>query len=134
MIEQLHLLASFALVGLIWTIQVVHYPSFYYIKDDEFTRFEHFHSKSITFIVAPLMSIELICGCILFIRDWSSYIWILNILCILLIWLVTVFVSIPCHNKLLESKDTKAIERLIKTNWIRTALWSLKSLLIAFAH
>lgn len=46
-----------------------------------------------------------------------------------LIWLVTFFIQVPLHNKLSEARDKEAISRLVSSNWIRTSLWSLKSIL-----
>jgi hypothetical protein len=45
-----------------------------------------------------------------------------------LIWLVTFFVQVPLHNQLSDGYDESTVHKLINTNWIRTALWSLKSL------
>ena len=54
-----HFAVSWALFGLIWTVQLVHYPAFRYIQEGQFTAFQHFHMQGITLIVLPLMLAEL---------------------------------------------------------------------------
>jgi len=47
--------ATFAMTGLIWLIQGVHYPLLAKIGANEFTEYVHLHAKDITYIVGPLM-------------------------------------------------------------------------------
>jgi hypothetical protein len=116
------LLVTVALVTLIWIIQVLHYPSFLFVDKNDFSRFEAFHTKRISIVVIPLMVSELILGLINL-----NYL-ILGI--IVLIWLSTFFIQVPCHDKLKFGFDRSIIERLVLTNWIRTALWSIKLVLL----
>lgn len=64
MIEGIELLvangaSTFALTGLIWTVQLVHYPTFRYVSASQFVAFETFHQRRMSYVVVPLMSIEL---------------------------------------------------------------------------
>ena len=112
------LMVTVALVILIWIIQVLHYPSFLFVDKTEFSKFEAFHTKRISILVLPLMVSELILGLV-----HLNYL-ILGI--IVLIWLSTFFIQVPCHDKLKFGFDKLTIERLIFTNWIRTSLWTVK--------
>ena len=56
----LNVISAFLLTGVIWTIQLVHYPSFHFIDKLSFTNFHNFHERRISIIVMPLMLIELI--------------------------------------------------------------------------
>ena len=47
------------MVGVIWVIQLVHYPSFHFINKKDYEQFQDFHMKRITYIVMPTMLIEL---------------------------------------------------------------------------
>lgn len=132
---QLILLAvSWALVGLIWTIQLVHYPSFAYVDPNEFTTFHQHHTTSITMIVLPLMIAEL--GLSAYLAYQYNFHWhyLLPLLVVLAIWGSTFFISVPIHNLLATLKDEVNIQKLVDTNWIRTVLWSLKSLLITYLY
>ena len=126
----LNVISAFLLTGVIWTIQIVHYPSFHYIDKMSFTNFHHFHERRISIIVMPLMLIELTTSTALYINNMSSIVFALNLLIVLLIWCSTFFVQVPIHSILSEKKDKKLIEKLVNTNWIRTFLWSMRMLLI----
>ena len=133
LLEQANLAVSFALVGLIWTIQLVHYPSFTYVADDCFRQFERFHARAISFIVMPLMIIELILAIVLSFLSMFNPLILTSLCIVLLIWGSTFLLSVPCHNKLAHGKDLAVIKRLVLTNWIRTILWSAKPAILFFA-
>jgi len=122
-------LISSILVGLIWTIQLIHYPSFYYIRAHDFQRFESFHCSRISFIVVPLMLTEVVMALynILF---HFSLLRLSVLLLIAFIWCITFFVSVPCHDKLATGYDEYTVGRLISTNWYRTVAWSLKFIIL----
>ena len=126
----LNVISAFLLTGVIWTIQLVHYPSFHYIDKLSFTNFHNFHERRISIIVMPLMLIELITSIALYIHNMWSIIFALNLLIVGLIWCSTFFVQVPIHSILSEKKDKNLIEKLVNTNWIRTFLWSTRMLLI----
>ena len=126
----LNAISAFFLTGMIWTIQIVHYPSFHYIDKISFTNFHHFHERRISIIVMPLMLIELTTSTALYINNMSSIVFALNLLIVALIWCSTFFVQVPIHSILSQKKDKKLIEKLVNTNWIRTFLWSMRMLLI----
>jgi hypothetical protein len=125
-------LSCFSMTAVIWLVQVNHYPSFRYIDKDSFREFARFHVSSITAVVAPLMIIEFITSILLMMLSPKNLFYIGNFLGILVIWIATQFLSIPCHNRLLKGYDIVSINRLVKTNWIRTITWSLRSILIGY--
>lgn len=119
--------SSFFMMGLVWYVQLVHYPSFHFVDEDRFTEFHTHHSLKTGFIVMPVMSLELSTSAAL---AWSDGWLTLNALgfyVVILIWISTLFFSVPKHNALTHGKVDSLITRLVNTNWIRTALWSIKS-------
>lgn len=115
------------MTGLIWIVQLVHYPSFQYVGTDIFRAFQLHHVNSIDKIVIPVMVIELSTS---FGLAWTDGFLSLNAMgfyIVILIWISTGILSVPAHTKLESSKDDKAIQKLIFTNWFRTVLWTLKS-------
>lgn len=126
----LNVISAFLLTGVIWTIQIVHYPSFHYIDKLSFTNFHNFHERRISIVVIPLMLIELITSVALYIYNLSSIFFSLNLLIVVLIWCSTFFVQVPIHSVLSQKKDKNLIEKLVNTNWTRTFLWSMRMLLI----
>jgi hypothetical protein len=123
----LHFIASFIMLGVILVIQLVHYPSFLYVDETKFLDFEYFHSKTISYIVFPVMLLELLTCLYLFYNNFFDLIYFLILSITILIWISTLTLSMPCHVKLSKKFDAKIIKRLIKTNWPRTILWSIKS-------
>lgn len=132
----MQLFSTFFLTGLIWVIQLVHYPSFHYIEENIFSTFAQFHSKRITRIVLPMMFIELISAFIILLASdlgqLSFTLFIVNFVIIVLIWSCTFCLSMPCHKELMREINKPIINKLIRTNWPRTVLWSFKSLLLIF--
>lgn len=120
------------MTGLIWTIQILHYPAFSLIPTDEFKKFHAAHSRNITFIVLPAMLLELMTAVLLILKFPEIRIFWMNMILVLLIWLSTFFLSVPCHNSLTASQDQEVIKRLVLTNWVRTILWSSRLCLLTF--
>jgi len=128
----LNLILSAGLFGVIWIVQIVQYPSFLRISEDQWQSFHRHHTNSISWIVMPLMLAEFTQTGMLLLRSGVTGDWFIPMLIILAIWLSTFFIQIPLHHKLEEGKDEQIIRRLILTNWIRTILWSVKLIFIAW--
>lgn len=121
------------MTGLIWLVQVVHYPSFHFIPDTDAIRFAVFHTTRITWVVAPVMIVEgLTLAVLLFQRDLSLAFKIGAAVLLLLIWISTATLQVPQHSILALGKDVSAIDRLVSTNWLRTLAWTLKSALVSW--
>jgi len=121
--------ATFFMTGLIWYVQLVHYPSFRFIDEDNFQKFHTHHSIKTGFIVMPIMSSELASSGVLAWNDGWSTLNALGFYLVILIWFSTLFFSVPKHNALKHGKVDSLIDGLVKTNWYRTVLWSIKSML-----
>ena len=50
--------ATLPMVGLIWFVQIVHYPLFGEVGHDRFADYERNHQNRTTLVVAPLMLVE----------------------------------------------------------------------------
>lgn len=130
MILLLQLLSCWFLCGLIWVVQLVHYPSFRFASESRFRELHDFHSRSITWIVAPAMTIEILTAGALWWIHGGPW-WLLNLASAASLWALTALVSVPIHHTLASGKNEAAIERLVATNWARTALWSIRGLALA---
>ena len=122
----IHHAATWSLVGLIWTIQLVHYPLFSEVGSAGFVAYHRQHTRRITWVVAPLMFAELVTtGVLLF---WGSReLWLLASLVPLgFNWVSTALVQIPLHNQLALGFDLSVHRKLVATNWWRTIAWSLR--------
>ena len=127
------LFSTFAMTGLIWLIQLVHYPLFDRVELSKFAQFEQDHSNWITVIVLPLMTAELGSAIYLVVARWNAAdraLWIAGLAMVVLLWASTFFLSVPEHTRLAQGFDAGSYRRLVITNWPRTVLWSLRSVLL----
>lgn len=120
--------------GLIWFVQVVHYPLFSKVGEQNFVDYEKLHCSKTSYIVVPLMLIELITGfLLLYISNPLPFNYlIVNFMLIVLIWLSTAFIQSPAHIELIRSFSQKVHQNLVRFNWLRTILWSIKSFLLSY--
>ncbi len=127
-----HTAATLFMVGLIWFVQVVHYPLFSTIDSDSFVEYERRNTALTTWVVGPAMLLEggtafLILGCNLSPFDWSLA-W-LGFILLITIWLSTAVIQIPCHNSLSNQFSRKVHRKLVSSNWIRTIAWTIRGIL-----
>jgi len=54
-----HLTATLFMTGVIWFVQIVHYPLFRLVGNSEFARYETAHTFWTTWVVAPPMLTEM---------------------------------------------------------------------------
>lgn len=128
-----HFGLSCFLCGLIWVIQAVHYPLFAKIPSEAFAHYEADHQKRISFVVVPAMVLELASAIALVLNPPPSLpinLLVINIILLALIWISTFALQVPLHRNLSRGYDARAIDRLVRTNWIRTLGWTLKTLLL----
>jgi hypothetical protein len=127
-----NLVASAAMTGLIWFVQVVHYPLFAAVApvgDDGFRAYETSHRFRTGFVVMPFMGLELLAAVALVLAtpDGLPRAAAGGLLVLLLVVLGTTFlVSVPAHEALNRGFDAAAHRRLCRTNWIRTAGWTAR--------
>lgn len=131
-LDFINLAISWTLVGLIWVIQLVHYPTFKYIDESQFLTFHQHHSQSISIIVLPLMLAELALSFYLAFQQNWQYPTLIPLLLVIFIWLSTFIIQVPVHQQLGSGKNLVLIKKLVMTNWIRTILWTAKAVWISY--
>ena len=128
-----HLIFTSIMTGVIWVIQIVHYPSFHFIEKELYTAFQKFHMNKISIIVIPIMLAELITGMMLFLdKSSKSPFLIISFVILVLIWLITGVFFSKAHNELIAGYQELVVNQLVAMNWIRTLLWTLRLLLLTY--
>ena len=128
----IHLIATSVMVGVIWVIQLVHYPSFHFIELKQYTAFQRFHMSRISYVVIPAMLTELITLILIIISlDQVGPIILASALLLIVIWLMTAVFFSGVHQKLTLGYEQTVVNKLVKLNWGRTLLWTLRLLLIS---
>lgn len=123
--------ATFFMTGLIWFVQIVHYPLFAQVGEDGFARYEQLHAARTTWVVAPVMLIEVASAVgLLWVAAVSRWaVWSgLGLLAI--VWISTFLLQVPRHAELASGFLPGAHRRLVATNWIRTIAWTVRASLL----
>ena len=129
----IHAAVTLAMVGLIWFVQIVHYPLFSKVGRSEFKGYEVEHQRRTTWVVAPLMLVELISAiALIWIRPAAVSSWLAwtGIIVIAGVWAMTYWVQVPQHARLAAAYDADTVRRLVSGNWCRTAAWTARGLLV----
>lgn len=121
----IHLFSTIFMTGLCWFVQIVHYPLFRAMKLEDLPQYEQ-KNKVTGYITVTVMTVELITGLVLVYQQFEL-IYILNIVFLALIWLSTMVYQVPMHLKLMIIGSNETISKLIRTNWIRTLSWTIRS-------
>lgn len=123
------------MTGLIWFVQVVHYPIYANVSPQDLPKYQQFHVRRTTLVVFPMMVTELIGGALLLVREWQGElqnfaIW--GIVLLGVIWLSTLLLQIPRHDLIGKAgSEDPPIRSMVLTNWIRTLAWSGRLALLA---
>ena len=123
------------MTGLIWFVQVVHYPLFRAVGDAEFVLYARRHATLTGYVVCVPMLVEFATALVglnpsLRPKFLSSADAIASAVLVLLLWLTTALLQLPLHERLGQAHDPVQIGRLVRSNWIRTALWSSRAVLL----
>lgn len=139
--------ATFVMVGVIWFVQLVHYPLFDRYGRSEFKATARRHAALTTFIVAPTMLVELASASALLVlslaggdvprelgSDADAFAMVAIVGCVALVcaWLSTFLVQVPLHARLGNGFDAGTHARLVRTNWVRTIAWSVRGVCAAW--
>jgi hypothetical protein len=127
--------ASWAMVGLIWMVQLVHYPMLAMYSAAAPATAAADHQRRISWVVGPLMVAEGFSALILLAERpatmpaWSAW----AAAALLGVALTsTVMVQVPLHARLAERHDVRDAAQLISSNWVRTVAWTVRGLLLAW--
>lgn len=124
-----HLVATSAMVGIIWFVQVVQYPLFATLSGEELRKVHAFHCRKISVVVLPLMVLELVTALLLAFL-FPSVLSLGAALLLIIIWISTFFVQVPLHSAIERGEEGSAARRLVRSNWIRTVAWSVRVVIV----
>jgi hypothetical protein len=122
-----HLAATAFMTGVIWYVQLVHYPLMAGWPHDQFAAWESDHRARTTPVVLPAMLFEAATAVVLLWqapRGRARRLLVAGGLLLLGIWASTFLLQVPCHDLLSRGWDERVHARLVETNWLRTVLWS----------
>jgi hypothetical protein len=131
---QLALPLDFGLFLVLWLVQLIIYPGFYYSADTTFIDWHVSYVKRIMLFVLPLMAGQLTIHAASFYAA-PSLPEALILLFILIAWTISLAWSAPCHKKLHEQgRSEKIIKSLLLSNLLRAICWTVVFLLSLYMH
>lgn len=124
--------AAWFMAGAGWIIQVVHYPLFAGVGADGWAAYHAAHSRRVTPIVLPGMSVEL-GGALLTLASppdgTAAALTVAGAALALLPWVLTGLAAVPAHTALSAGFDTAVHRRLLRVDRWRTLAWTLHGVL-----
>ena len=132
----MQMLCTFSMTGIIWFVQIVHYPLMRKVGKGRFARYMQTHMLLTTFVVAPVMLIEAVAVVygLLMPNPWlEGDAANIGAVLLLIIWLVTFAIHFPQHRRLAVEFEARAYRRILFGNWIRAYAWSFRSIILVFS-
>ena len=130
-----HAAAACFMAGVIWIVQVVHYPLMRPVmrmaSAEQFVGFALAHQRRITPIVAPAILFECVATATVLVLghgEGQALRWCAAGLMAITLGM-TFGVMVPLHARLAQRPDPAVLERLITLNWVRTVAWSARALI-----
>jgi hypothetical protein len=128
-----HAGATWAMVGLIWFVQIVHYPLMARVGAQESVPYALAHQSRTTRVVAPLMLVEITTAVLLAFfappEVVSRTLGLIAVLVLAAIWTSTFLVQVPLHARLARGFSPEVHRRLVLSNWARTIPWTIRGVL-----
>jgi len=119
------LVSNILMIGISLITHFVTYPSFMFIKSENFSKFHDTYSKIMLFIAGPIMTLEFFTTFFSAFYITSSLI-LISFFLVILIWILTFFIIVPIHKKIALKYNDQLNKKLIKFNGYRTLLWICK--------
>lgn len=130
----LHMAATWAMVGFIWTIQVLVYPLMAEVPSEGFPRFEAVHQRRVTAVIALFGPLEVVMAAVVFLTVDTVPTWLSfgSGAVLAAIWTSTAFFYAPLHARLAAGFNERLHSRLVSANWLRTIAWTARGLAAAW--
>jgi hypothetical protein len=127
------LAATWTMVGVIWFVQVVHYPLLAMVGVERAAEIAVEHQRRTGQIVGLPMAIEGISTLVLLAVRPSGVFWLWPWIAAILLAVAlgsTVLLSVPLHAQMAFQPTPDVGHRLVRTNWPRTIAWTLRGFVL----
>jgi len=128
----LHALATWFLVGLIWTIHTVHYPLFADVGAETYVAYQSAHVARIgPLLLLPWTAEGVTTVALVVLARSRSQRALVAVGCAAAagVLLISGFASAPAHGELADGFDPEVHDRLMNWNLIRALLWTVKGVI-----
>jgi hypothetical protein len=128
----LHLASTLFMVGVIWFVQLVHYPLMAHYERSDFVDSHLRHTRRTGRVVIGPMLVE---AATAFLLVWPGTVdvaaplaWA-GLVVLAVVWASTFGLQVPQHRRLARGFDPAAHRVLVRSNWLRTAAWTVRGAL-----
>lgn len=129
----INLLSTWTMVGVIWFVQVVHYPLLSVVPVESAASVAMEHQRRTGWVVGAPMALEGVTTLALLVLVPKGVAWFVP-------WLAgvplavalgaTIFLSVPRHERMAREPDAQVGKELVSTNWVRTIAWTARGLIV----
>lgn len=122
------------MVGVIWFVQVVHYPLLSVVPVESAASVAVEHQRRTGWVVMMPMTVEGVTTLLLLGMVPEGVAWFVPWLAgipLAVALLATVFLSVPRHARMAANPDETVGRELVSTNWVRTIAWSIRGVVTA---
>jgi hypothetical protein len=129
----INLLSTWTMVGVIWFVQVVHYPLLSVVPVQSAASVAVEHQRRTGWVVGAPMALEGVTTLALLVMVPEGVAWFVP-------WLAgiplavalgaTIFLSVPRHERMAREPDVQVGKELVSTNWVRTIAWTVRGLIV----
>jgi hypothetical protein len=129
----INLLSTWTMVGVIWFVQVVHYPLLSVVPVESAASVAVEHQRRTGWVVGAPMALEGVTTLALLVLVPEGVAWFVP-------WLAgiplavalgaTIFLSVPRHERMAREPDAQVGKELVSTNWVRTIAWTLRGFIV----
>ena len=126
----IHGVTTLAMVGVIWFVQVVHYPLMGRVGPAVFPAYAASHATRTSWVVTAPMVLEASTAAVLAARPPTDGLWEamwVGLVLVAVVWASTFGLQVPCHRRLAARFEPPVHRRLVRSNWIRTLAWSARA-------
>lgn len=127
-----NLVATVVMVGVIWFVQVVHYPLLSVVPVEAASETATEHQRRTGYVVAAPMAVEGVTTlALLSVAPEGVSVWMPWAGGVLLAVALgsTVLLSVPRHARMAAAPDARVGRELVLTNWPRTVAWTARGAL-----
>jgi hypothetical protein len=129
----INLLSTWTMVGVIWFVQIVHYPLLSVVPVQSAASVDVEHQRRTGWVVGAPMALEGVTTLALLVLVPEGVAWFVP-------WLAgiplavalgaTIFLSVPRHERMAREPDAQVGKELVSTNWVRTIAWTVRGLVV----
>jgi hypothetical protein len=129
----INLLSTWTMVGVIWFVQIVHYPLLSVVPVQSAASVAVEHQRRTGWVVGAPMALEGVTTLALLVLVPEGVAWFVP-------WLAgiplavalgaTIFLSVPRHERMAREPDAQVGKELVSTNWVRTIAWTVRGLIV----